>query len=91
MSFVAVIGCGNRSQRSISILGCLILILMPVPASTPKLWLWIILSSANFTEAAQQRNIEMGLLSRAAYLAEQVAAYFEGLRQSGRLQRLADA
>jgi len=48
----------------------------------------LFLTSANFTEAAHQRNIEMGLLSRAAYLAEQVAAYFEGLRQSGRLQRL---
>jgi phosphatidylserine/phosphatidylglycerophosphate/cardiolipin synthase-like enzyme len=48
----------------------------------------LFLTSANFTEAAHQRNIEMGLLSRAAYLAEQVAAYFEGLRQSGHLQRL---
>jgi phosphatidylserine/phosphatidylglycerophosphate/cardiolipin synthase-like enzyme len=48
----------------------------------------LFLTSANFTEAAHQRNIEMGLLSRAAYLAEQVAVYFEGLRQSGRLQRL---
>ena len=48
----------------------------------------LFLSSANFTEAAQQRNIEMGILSHAAYLAEQVAAYFEGLRQSGHLLRL---
>ena len=48
----------------------------------------LFLTSANFTEAAQQRNIEMGLLSHAAYLAEQVAAYFEGLRQSGQLTRL---
>lgn len=48
----------------------------------------LFLTSANFTEAAQNRNIEMGLLSHAAYLAEQVAAYFEGLRQSGQLQRL---
>ena len=48
----------------------------------------LFLTSANFTEAAHQRNIEMGLLSHAAYLAEQVAAYFEGLRQSGHLQRL---
>ena len=50
----------------------------------------LFLTSANFTEAAHQRNIEMGLLSRAAYLAEQVAAYFEGLRQSGHLRRLPD-
>ncbi|MBI4657238.1 MAG: hypothetical protein HY735_00055 [Verrucomicrobia bacterium] len=48
----------------------------------------LFLTSANFTEAAQQRNVEMGLLSHAAYLAEQVAAYFEGLRQSGYLMRL---
>ena len=48
----------------------------------------LFLTSANFTEAAQQRNIEMGLLSHAPYLAEQVASYFEGLRQSGRLLRL---
>ncbi len=41
-------------------------------------------------EAARQRNIEMGLLSCAAYLDEQVATYFEGFRQSGRLRRLAD-
>ena len=50
----------------------------------------LFLTSANFTEAAQQRNIEMGLLSRAAYLAEQVATYFEGLRQAGHLHRLPD-
>jgi phosphatidylserine/phosphatidylglycerophosphate/cardiolipin synthase-like enzyme len=48
----------------------------------------LFLTSANFTEAAQQRNVEMGLLSQAGYLAEQVVAYFEGLRQSGLLQRL---
>lgn len=50
----------------------------------------LFLTSANFTEAAHQRNIEMGLLSHAPYLAEQVAAYFEGLRQSGQLVRLPD-
>jgi len=43
---------------------------------------------ANFTEAAQKRNIEMGLLTKIPYLAEQVAIYFEGLRQSGQLLRL---
>jgi phosphatidylserine/phosphatidylglycerophosphate/cardiolipin synthase-like enzyme len=48
----------------------------------------LFLTSANFTEAAQQRNVEMGLLSQAPYLAEQVAAYFEGLRQNGSLIRL---
>jgi phosphatidylserine/phosphatidylglycerophosphate/cardiolipin synthase-like enzyme len=48
----------------------------------------LFLTSANFTEAAQQRNVEMGLLSQVSYLAEQVAAYFEGLRQNGTLIRL---
>ena len=48
----------------------------------------LFLTYAKFTEAAHQRNIEMGLLSHAIYLAEQVAAYFEGLRQSGHLMRL---
>ncbi len=48
----------------------------------------LFLTSANFTEAAQQRNIEMGLLSRAPHLAQQVAAYFEGLRHTGQLRRL---
>ncbi len=50
----------------------------------------LLLTSANFTEAAHQRNIEMGLLSNATYLAEQVASYFEALRTSGQLQRLPD-
>jgi phosphatidylserine/phosphatidylglycerophosphate/cardiolipin synthase-like enzyme len=48
----------------------------------------LFLTSANFTEAAHQRNIEMGLLSHAAYLAEQVATYLEGLRKSGHLLRM---
>lgn len=48
----------------------------------------ILLTSANFTEAAQQRNIEMGLLCNAPYLVEQVCSYFEGLRNTGRLVRL---
>lgn len=48
----------------------------------------LLLTSANFTEAAQQRNIEMGLLSQNPHLATQVVNYFEGLRQSGDLLRL---
>ena len=48
----------------------------------------LFLSSANFTEAAHQRNIEMGLLTKVPYLAEHVATYFEGLRLSGRLLQL---
>jgi phosphatidylserine/phosphatidylglycerophosphate/cardiolipin synthase-like enzyme len=48
----------------------------------------LFLTSANFTEAAHQRNIEMGLLSRAPELAGKVASYFEGLREAGALSRI---
>ncbi|KAA0895458.1 DISARM system phospholipase D-like protein DrmC [Oryzomonas rubra] len=46
-----------------------------------------LITSANFTDAAQYRNIEMGLLVRHSPLAERVADYFEGLRLSGHLLR----
>lgn len=45
----------------------------------------LFLTSANFTEAAHQRNIELGLLTRLPYLAELVACYLEGLRSAGLL------
>lgn len=48
----------------------------------------ILITSANFTEAAQGRNIELGLLCSIPYLAERVCSYFEGLRKSGQLRRL---
>lgn len=48
----------------------------------------VLLTSANFTEAAQQRNIELGVVCAAPYLAERVCSYFEGLRRSGQLRRL---
>ncbi|MDR1011570.1 MAG: DISARM system phospholipase D-like protein DrmC [Opitutaceae bacterium] len=48
----------------------------------------LFLTSANFTEAAHQKNIEMGLLSASPYLAERVAMYFEALRADGRLRTL---
>lgn len=48
----------------------------------------LFLTSANFTEAAQNRNIEMGLLTRTPYLAESACAYWAALRTSGRLRRL---
>jgi hypothetical protein len=48
----------------------------------------LFLTSANFTEAAHQKNIELGVLCSVPYLAEQVCAYFEGLRNSGQLRRL---
>ena len=50
----------------------------------------LFLTSANFTEAAHQRNIELGVLCSVPYLAERVVSYFEGLRHSGRLLRLPD-
>ncbi len=48
----------------------------------------LFVTSANFTEAAQQRNIELGVLCALPHLAERVCAYFEGLRSTGQLRRL---
>ena len=48
----------------------------------------LLLTSANFTEAAQQKNIELGVLCSLPYLAERVCSYFEGLRKQGLLKRL---
>ena len=39
----------------------------------------VFISSANFTEAAQERNIEMGLLVRSRWLAERVTRHFDTL------------
>lgn len=50
----------------------------------------LFLSSANFTEAAHQKNIELGVLCSLPYLAERVCAYFEGLRNASQLHRLPD-
>ena len=47
----------------------------------------LLLTSANFTEAAQQKNIELGVLCSLPYLAERVCSYFEGLRKSGQVRR----
>lgn len=44
-----------------------------------------LITSANFTEAAQRRNIEAGVLVSDAGVAEQLACYFEALRKSGQL------
>jgi phosphatidylserine/phosphatidylglycerophosphate/cardiolipin synthase-like enzyme len=43
----------------------------------------VFVSSANFTEAAQERNIEVGLLSRSPALATQVAGHFQSLAAAG--------
>lgn len=45
----------------------------------------VFISSANFTEAAQERNIEMGLLVRSHWLAGRVTRYFETLLAAGAL------
>ena len=44
-----------------------------------------LITSANFTEAAQYRNIELGLLVRHAPIAQRIADYFEGLQKLGLL------
>ena len=41
-----------------------------------------LITSANFTEAAQKRNIEAGVLVRYIPLVERLASYFDGLRHS---------
>lgn len=46
-----------------------------------------ILTSANFTEAAQRKNIEAGVLIRDEGFVARLDAYFRGLRESGQLVR----
>jgi phosphatidylserine/phosphatidylglycerophosphate/cardiolipin synthase-like enzyme len=48
----------------------------------------VFVSSANFTEAAQERNIEMGLLVRSRWLAERVMRHFEALLAAGLLEHV---
>ncbi len=47
----------------------------------------VFISSANFTEAAQERNIEVGLLVRTRSLAEQVTRHFETLLAANLMER----
>lgn len=42
-------------------------------------------TSANFTEAAQERNIELGILVRYQPLSERIVSYFEGLQNQNLL------
>lgn len=49
---------------------------------------WAFVTSANFTEAAQERNIEAGVLLDHPRLAETLAGRFGALRKSGRLKRM---
>ena len=46
----------------------------------------VFVSSANFTEAAQQRNLEVGLLIHSASLAERLTRHFDTLLDEGHLQ-----
>lgn len=48
----------------------------------------VLITSANFTEAAQQRNIEAGILLGSPSRTRQLVAYLEALRQSGDLKPL---
>ena len=49
----------------------------------------VFVSSANFTNAGQERNIEVGLLVRSPVIAQQLAAHFSKLRDVGLLQEAA--
>ena len=46
-----------------------------------------LITSANFTDAAQHRNIECGVIVRNAALCRRIAEYFEGLCRQGLLAR----
>ncbi len=48
------------------------------------------ISSANFTEAAQERNIEVGVLLRVPAVAEQLERHFTALIEAGVLRGLSD-
>ena len=48
----------------------------------------VFVSSANFTEAAQERNIEVGLKIQSAWLAERLTRHFRLLREHGLLARV---
>ena len=48
----------------------------------------VLVTSANFTEAAQERNIELGLLVDAQPVARRIEEHFMSLIQQGNLERL---
>ena len=47
-----------------------------------------LVTSANFTEAAQERNIELGLLVNSPVVAGQIEEHFYSLIRNGHLERL---
>ena len=48
----------------------------------------VFVSSANFTEAAQERNLEVGLIIHSSRLAGRLADHFETLVSNNLLERL---
>src|SRR5437660_7614711 len=48
----------------------------------------VFVSSANFTEAAQERNLEVGLLIRSASVADRLTRFFDTLFSEGLLQSI---
>ena len=48
----------------------------------------VLVTSANFTEAALDRNIELGLLVRDRAITASIKAHFQGLAESGVLRLL---
>jgi phosphatidylserine/phosphatidylglycerophosphate/cardiolipin synthase-like enzyme len=48
----------------------------------------LLITSANFTEAAQRRNIEAGIVLHAHSIAKQMADYLEGLRNNKELRQI---
>jgi phosphatidylserine/phosphatidylglycerophosphate/cardiolipin synthase-like enzyme len=48
----------------------------------------LFVSSANFTEAAQQRNIEVGLRLRSPIVAGRIVRFFESLVAGGHFERV---
>jgi phosphatidylserine/phosphatidylglycerophosphate/cardiolipin synthase-like enzyme len=47
----------------------------------------VFVSSANFTEAGQERNIEVGLNIRSPWLAKQLIRHFKLLHENGLAER----
>lgn len=45
----------------------------------------VFVSSANFTEAAQERNIEVGILIRSSVVAERIIRFFDAMQADGML------
>jgi phosphatidylserine/phosphatidylglycerophosphate/cardiolipin synthase-like enzyme len=42
----------------------------------------LFVTSANFTDAAQHRNVEVGLMVKSPVVADQAARFFESLKKS---------